>query len=87
MAAARKTGTKMDAWSVETWTNTCGLPLLFHVEPHPTHAALPPCEWRKPPLDPALQAPASYWSSQALSGSQKKQIRTIAGELAALKPL
>ena len=28
-------GTKLEPWQVETWTETCGLPLLFIFEPRP----------------------------------------------------
>ena len=31
----KKTGTEMELWYVETWTKSCGLPLLFDFEPHP----------------------------------------------------
>ena len=34
MAEAQKTGTTMEPWKVETWTKTCGLPLLLNFEPH-----------------------------------------------------
>ena len=33
LAVAQKTGTKMEPCSVETWSKTCGLPLLFNFEP------------------------------------------------------
>ena len=31
---------KMEPWQVEIWTKTCGLPLLFNFEPHPSPAAM-----------------------------------------------
>ena len=32
-------------WQVETWTKTCGLPLLFHFEPHPNDPTMSPMNW------------------------------------------
>ena len=43
VAVAQKTSTKMEPWQVETWTNTCGLPLLVNFEPHPS-GFRPQCE-------------------------------------------